>query len=264
MILHTEIQGTGAQPVLLLHGFLGSGRNLASLGKNLAEARPNTTVYRLDLPGHGLSPSLPAQTSLWDMADMVLKHLQTLGHTCPWRVVGHSLGGRVALAMTHVQPSWASHVVFLDISPSAIGVGPMGLRDPGSDIEKVAHVLLQAPECAPHRSVFKDFFVQQGLSSSLADWLLTNLMATSNGYQWRFNRASLLDFHQRSKNTDLWDTFQHTHVRFQCIKGGLSHFVTSQDATRMQNLGCQVDTVPHAGHFIHTDALKDVCRLVLW
>jgi len=58
MLAHDRF-GEGPRIVLVLHGFLGSARNLATLARGLAQRRPDVSVIALDLTGHGESPPLP-------------------------------------------------------------------------------------------------------------------------------------------------------------------------------------------------------------
>ncbi|HVQ77182.1 MAG TPA: alpha/beta fold hydrolase, partial [Candidatus Binatia bacterium] len=104
IILSHRRHGAGPSPVLLLHGFLGSGRNLGGLARRLAAGDPGLSVITLDLTGHGSSPPLPSGAhaapggaDLAMLAGDVLATADALGLRAPVPIVGHSLGGRVAL-----------------------------------------------------------------------------------------------------------------------------------------------------------------------
>ncbi|HSE95744.1 MAG TPA: alpha/beta fold hydrolase, partial [Methylomirabilota bacterium] len=97
--------GDGPRPILLLHGFLGSARNLAAIGRMLAERDPRRTAWIFDLPGHGASPPLPPGANLATAATHVLTTARALGLPGPWPIIGHSLGGRVALGAGRVEPA---------------------------------------------------------------------------------------------------------------------------------------------------------------
>jgi len=62
VLAHTRA-GDGPRALVLLHGFLGSARNLGTLARGLAQ-RTGRAVVSLDLPGHGESPPLPPQADL--------------------------------------------------------------------------------------------------------------------------------------------------------------------------------------------------------
>ena len=79
MTLATTRIGDGPRPTLLLHGFLGAGRNLASLARVWSQRDPSRTFVLVDLPGHGTSPALTPGTDLSVMGRAVLETAQPLG-----------------------------------------------------------------------------------------------------------------------------------------------------------------------------------------
>ena len=107
-------QSFGQGPDLVfLHGFLGSGDNFWPHAQALKD---HYRCWLLDLPGHGRSPHIPSYT-MTSLAEGVLQTLQDLG-LGPLRVVGHSLGGKVAARMAQLTPAALSHVVMADITPA--------------------------------------------------------------------------------------------------------------------------------------------------
>jgi pimeloyl-ACP methyl ester carboxylesterase len=104
--LRYEIGGTGP-PLVLVHGFAGAASNFAVLAPLLARRH---LLLVPDLPGHGGSEPLPAAPSLAGFADRVaavLEHEQT----GPAAVVGHSMGGIVALRLAARRPELVRAVV---------------------------------------------------------------------------------------------------------------------------------------------------------
>ena len=100
------VAGSGP-PLALVHGLGGSAANWAELGPALAERR---RVIALDLPGHGCSAPLPAAPTLAPYADAVAAVLEQ-GQAGPAPLVGHSLGGIVALRTALRRPELVSGVV---------------------------------------------------------------------------------------------------------------------------------------------------------
>jgi len=98
--------------VVVLHGLFGSGANLGALARSL---RDGYRILAPDLPGHGRSPSLlrydlpgmAATLSAWLRREEVGKaHL-----------VGHSLGGKIAMQLALEYPAQVSSLVVADIAP---------------------------------------------------------------------------------------------------------------------------------------------------
>ena len=77
--LAVERASDGRRPVVLLHGFLGGARNLASLAHGLAERDPDLGIVALDLTGHGASPPLPRGADSTTLAGDVLATVRALG-----------------------------------------------------------------------------------------------------------------------------------------------------------------------------------------
>lgn len=108
--------GQGA-PLVLLHGLLGAGQNFGAIQKALA-AR-GRRVLALDLRNHGSSPHAPTM-SYPEMAEDVAETLRAEG-AWPAAVVGHSMGGKVAMALALAHPDAVERLVIADIAPVTYG-----------------------------------------------------------------------------------------------------------------------------------------------
>jgi len=93
-------QGEGGQPAVLIHGFAGSLDNWLFNHASLAQQR---AVYALDLPGHGQSSKEVGDGSLEMLIRALHDWMDELGLPCV-HLVGHSLGGAVALGMALQHP----------------------------------------------------------------------------------------------------------------------------------------------------------------
>lgn len=96
------------EPLILLHGALGSSTQLAPLATLLSD---HYDVHSLDLPGHGGTP-LPEQFSMPFFADYVLQYCQDKGLS-PVSIFGYSMGGYVALYLARHAPQSVRRVVTL-------------------------------------------------------------------------------------------------------------------------------------------------------
>ena len=113
MRLASEHLGEGGDaPLVIAHGLLGAGRNWGALAKRLAKRRK---VIVADLRGHGDSPwsddvSYPAMAG--DLAE-------TIGAEAGGRadVLGHSMGGKVAMTLALAQPSRLRKLIVADVAP---------------------------------------------------------------------------------------------------------------------------------------------------
>ncbi len=111
MILHSVEIGDGP-PVVLLHGLFGSARNFGAVQKALAA---KNRVIALDLRNHGASPHAPVG-GYDTMATDVFETLAALA-ALPAVLIGHSMGGKVAMRAALDRPDGVTALVVADIAP---------------------------------------------------------------------------------------------------------------------------------------------------
>jgi pimeloyl-ACP methyl ester carboxylesterase len=247
--------GDGPQPLALLHGFLGSARNLATLAQGLTAGAPQYSVYAFDLRGHGASAPLPADADLGAVSRDLIDNLDRLG-TLPWTLVGHSLGGRVALAAAGLAPARVAHLTLLDITPSRVA--------PGGETARVVEALVGAPDRAERREAFRAWFAEAGLPPPMIDWLLMNVVRDGDELRWRIDRRALAAFYPRINADDLWPVVESSRpYAVQLVRGGASPYVPDADCRRLEAAGARVDTVDGAGHFLHVDRPAETLERIL-
>jgi esterase len=111
MILAANEAGAGP-PVVLLHGLFGAGKNLAPVQRALMESFRAIT---LDLRNHGASPH-DARMDYPAMARDVAETLAAM-NALPASLIGHSMGGKVAMRLALEQPDFCARLLVSDISP---------------------------------------------------------------------------------------------------------------------------------------------------
>lgn len=245
-MLKQQVIGEGSEPVLFLHGFLGQGRNLRRIAQYFLAPNPDHRAYLIDLPGHGRSDPLPPEAGLDEVAAMVLAAIESLPSL---RIIGHSLGGRVALAMLGADPDRVSRVDLLDITPGRTHKLPSGLLA----------TLLDAPEAAETREAMTAFFLAEGVSEALTNWITMNLQRVDDGVRWSFDRQALAAFAARNQQTDLWPVVEEHGDRVHLVYGADSAYVPSPDLARLRGLGVPCLRVPGVGHFLHVEDPRGTC-----
>jgi pimeloyl-ACP methyl ester carboxylesterase len=125
--------GAGDGPVLLLiHGMAGTCENWREVIEPLAR---NHTVIAPDLPGHGISAGGPGDYSLGNLAAGLRDLLLVLGHDKA-TLVGHSLGGGIAMQFAYQFPEMVERLVLVSSGGLGLEVSPV-LRAaalPGADL----------------------------------------------------------------------------------------------------------------------------------
>jgi len=110
--LQTEQSVADATPVLLIHGLFGSLDNLGVLARGLKADRP---LIQVDVRNHGLSPrseEMSYRAMAQDMLETLDRH-----DIDKVTVIGHSMGGKIAMTMTALAPERIEQLVLIDIAP---------------------------------------------------------------------------------------------------------------------------------------------------
>jgi pimeloyl-ACP methyl ester carboxylesterase len=110
--LHTKAIGDRGSRVIFLHGLFGQGRNWTQVAKALADRH---RVLLVDLPHHGRS-GWEDDFDYLRVADRVAGILDAGD---PAAVVGHSLGGKVAMVLALRHPELVERLCVVDVSPVA-------------------------------------------------------------------------------------------------------------------------------------------------
>jgi pimeloyl-ACP methyl ester carboxylesterase len=250
--LATQVLGQGRERIVLLHGFLGQGKNLTTLARRLLERRPAARAILVDLLGHGGSPALPRGADLETLADGVVP---LLGDGA-W-IVGHSLGGRVALVAAGRRPELVTRLTLLDIAP-----GPVEVAD--SDTRRLVDAMLAMPPVAANRESFRQRLLAAGVSKPLVDWQMQNVEQDSAGARWRghFDPVAMAQMLPRNNAADLWPIVERRAVPIHEVRGERSPYVTDADMQRLGASGARADTIAGVGHFVHTEGLSQLLALM--
>jgi pimeloyl-ACP methyl ester carboxylesterase len=111
----SDVSGVGSRTVVLLHGYL---ENLNVWDEVMGLLQPHVRVVAIDLPGHGISEVRGPVHSMEFLAGVVRGACSTLG-VGKFTVVGHSMGGYVALALAEAHPELLDGLVLLSSTPNA-------------------------------------------------------------------------------------------------------------------------------------------------
>lgn len=113
MALRLAFESSGSGPaVVILHGLLGSARDWRHIALELAGTH---RVLCVDLRNHGQSP-WAASMEYAEMADDVRMLIETERLARPV-VIGHGLGGKVAMALALSSPGSVGRLIVVDIAP---------------------------------------------------------------------------------------------------------------------------------------------------
>ena len=246
--------GEGDSNVVLLHGLFGSGNNLGQIARGLKEEH---RVHSIDLPDHGRSDWLP-EASIQSYAHCVAAWMvdQQLTNCC---VIGHSLGGKVAMQLAVNRPELIKRLVILDISPMAYTVRRHDHIFAGLNAVKAAGVKTRAGA--------RDVLLTHMEESSVADFLLTSAYTDESGLiDWRFNLVQLeADYRHMLSGIEVQEARGlPCQIPSLVIRGADSAYVpktTKQDFAHLF-AALNVVTVKNAGHWLHQEQTETVLSLI--
>jgi pimeloyl-ACP methyl ester carboxylesterase len=172
--------------VVLLHGLFGQGRNFTGVAKALADEARVTLV---DLPDHGRSPWSPA-FSYPGMADRVADLLASTAPGERWTVVGHSMGGKVAMLVALRYPELVERLCVVDVAP----VPTSAVSSFGTYVAAMRRVDLGT---FPDRATAEQVVATSVPDRTVRGFLLQNLRRDGSGesarWRWQMNLALLGD-----------------------------------------------------------------------
>jgi pimeloyl-ACP methyl ester carboxylesterase len=251
--LNTLSVGTAGPRIAFLHGLFGQGRNWNQIAK--AVSGPDGADARcllVDLPDHGRSP-WSQEFSLDAYADAVAATLRAEGDEDRWAVVGHSLGGKVAMVLALRHPELVERLVVVDIAPK--GYGSLE-RFEGYIREMQALPLAELTSRGDAEARFTE--PDPGVKA----FLLQNLRRDGQTWRWQVNldlvagdAALGVDSRIADWPDDL-DELPAYEGPVLWVAGGDSRYVRREDGERMRRHfpRTRLFTIKGAGHWVHTDA----------
>ena len=177
MSLHRTELGESGSRVVFCHGLFGQGKNWTQAAKALSA---DHRVLLLDMPNHGRSPWTETFDYV-DLADLDAAQLATPGGSDdPVALVGHSMGGKIAMCLALRHPEVVERLVVVDVAPVAYPSG----REFVGYIETMRGLDLSALE----RRDQADEALRDAVPNPVVrSFLLQNLRRTDDGWHWQMN-----------------------------------------------------------------------------
>ena len=215
MKLYSKIYGDKGHDLIIIHGLFGMSDNWNTLGKKFSKY---CKVHLIDLRNHGRSP----HSTDFDydvMCDDVLEYMEDNNIVDPI-ILGHSLGGKVAMKFAFTYPKKIEKLIVVDIAP----------RQYNTDFHKNLLATLYKLNLEGFN---KREEIDSVLSSTYEDkgmrlFLLKNLYRNENKeFVWRFNIDVLLEKVQNIQEADF--IIGNCAIPTHFIRGGNSDYINSAD-----------------------------------
>lgn len=243
-------QHSDTGPVLvILHGLFGSLVNWNWQARQFAE---DFTVHTLDLRNHGGSPhtdSMDYPSMAADVLEFMDDHSIDRCH-----VLGHSMGGKVAMQMALGHPERIGRLVVVDIAP---------VEYAGEHDEIFEGLLALDPAGIRSRREADQQLASRVEDEQVRQFLLSNLYRTDEGsLAWRINLSGLHDCYPQLLAAPAGNEPFDGDTLF--VKGDMSDYIseTCREELLKKFPRARLKTVMQAGHWLHAEKPQTFNRLV--
>ncbi len=250
MKLHYSEYGGPKWTLLILHGLLGSERNWHTVARRLT---PDFHMIIPDLRNHGQSGH-DEEHGIQVMCDDIEELVEDLDLD-PFFLLGHSMGGHVAMEYAYRHPGRLKGLVIEDIAPRGYASGLVDILEGMS---------------ALHLSNYREKkHVEEALRTAIPDpavrhFVLTNLVRNGDRLYWRVNLPALLEFTQneiRRFESTPGDVYDGPTL----FVGGMNskyRLDADEHVIRRHFPTAEIRMVENAGHWIHHEAADVFCDIV--
>lgn len=243
-ILYSKIEGEGGKPMIVLHGYFGMSDNWNTFGKQMVEK--GYEMHLLDLRNHGRS----FHSDAWSYDVMVQDVIRYMDHynITEAIVLGHSMGGKVAMHLATKFPNRVEKLIVADIAPRAYAPHHQDILEALNAVD-----FSQKPsrkEVDDRISTYiNDVGTKQFLLKSLY-WKEPDQLA------FRFNLEVFNKDEQVVGEGIAEDARYDKPTLF--IRGGASKYIQEKDEASIALHFPQavIDTIPNAGHWLHAENPK--------
>lgn len=264
MELFYRKDGNGT-PIVIVHGLYGSSDNWINIGKRLAE---KYTVYMLDQRNHGRSPFADSHTYN-DLRNDLEEFFEQ--HQIEKAILlGHSMGGKVAMWFAADFPEKVEKLVIADIAPK-----DYLLLKEDSQFFLHQNILLAMQEIdfsqIKLRNDVDDFMAEKLDDPRIRQFLLKNIAKDKDTkrYKWRVNAEVLYDHLDEivSGVNQNWldDRTPITSYPVIFIRGMLSNYILPEDKTLIKEIypDAKIVDIAGAGHWLHAEQPQKFMEAVM-
>lgn len=239
-IIYGKVVGSG-KPLLIIHGYLGMSDNWNTMGEKYAEN--GFEVHLLDMRNHGRSfHSMEFNYEL--MVDDVVCYCE-MHQLNKVSVIGHSMGGKVAMKLAAKHPNLVEQLIVADIAPR-------GYRPHHQDIMAALNAVDFSTQ--PSRNEVQTVIEQYVKERGVVQFLMKNVYRiTPQQLGFRFNLAA---FNQNEET--IGEPLSETEVfdkSTMFIKGGNSEYIREKDSDLIEKHfpNSKIETILGAGHWLHAE-----------
>lgn len=249
MNLNYKVFGSG-DPVIILHGMFGMLDNWQYVAKKLAD---HFMVFILDLRNHGKSPH-SSDFSYEIMAQDVFNFMEE-NWIFKAHLIGHSMGGKVAMRLACEHEDRIEKLVVVDIAPKKYIGNHQKIFDALFSIN-----LDQLNSRNEAESILKNKIESQGVRQ----FILKNMHINkdSQKYEWKMNLKVIHESYAHILDRDKLENQFHQPTLF--VKGEDSDYINSEEWDQYIQYfpNAELQSIAQAGHWVHADQPKEFLEIL--
>lgn len=240
-------------PLLILHGLFGNLGNWGWHSKQLAE---KFAVYAIDLRNHGNSPhddELNYQVMAKDIRELMI---ELKLESC--YIIGHSMGGKVAMQLALSYPELIKKMIVVDIAPVFYA------EDADGHLNVLAGMDAINTEVIKSRTEAEETLKKYIVDEAIRKFILTNLARSKKGsYHWRLNKSAIRNNYPQLRAGLVSEDVFARPVLF--VKGSLSNYIQAEHEAEIVKLfpAASVKIILQAGHWLHAEKPQALQRIVV-
>ncbi len=247
MNLNYRTEGYGS-PLIILHGIFGSADNWLTIARKFGKYRK---VYLLDQRNHGKSPhdedfsyeAMVNDLRLFLLANDIIKP----------DILGHSMGGKVAMFFAAKYPDMIKKLIVIDISPKSYPVGH--------------DVILEGLKALDIKNLSRRQEADEALAEYVEEvgvrqFLLKNLQRTDSGFAWKMNLDVIYD-KIANVGKGLQPEAKFTHETL-FVRGSLSRYILDDDLELIEKHfpHFKLITIQGASHWVHAEKPDEMAEVI--
>ncbi len=248
LTLYSKTIGTGPD-LVILHGLFGDHQNWSTQARTLSE---KFTVHSLDLRNHGRSPHDDQMDYAAMAADVAFTCDQL--HIDSTRLIGHSMGGKVAMQLCQTQPERVDQLVVVDIAPR---------QYPPHHSDVLTGLRALADDPPTSRGQADASLARHVADAGVRAFLLKNLQRNGNGFELRINLDTIERHYSRiAAAVDAGNAYTGPTL---FIKGELSDYLKAddRDAIIARFPKSRLKVIGGAGHWPHAEKPAIVSKILM-
>ena len=229
--------------LFIFHGLYGRAKNWQSIAKKLT-LDGLVIVINVDLRNHGGNHFKEDHSYSLMLEDVI--ELFSYLNIKKANVLGHSMGGKLAMMLSLIYPNFVNKLIVVDIAPIDYQV------DKGEIIDSLLDLDLNLIQ---NRNDADKILSIKIIDKPLRMFLLQNLQLVNQRYVWSVNLKAIKKSMDNLKSFPISDIFEKNNQEALCIYGANSNYVTSHNLGIFKKYFVNMSFVKinDAGHLLHVE-----------